>query len=305
MGNRLIHFLVEALPRHPAYMKKDPLVTRLREKSFQSLVQVKKRIEALALRIDEEQLNKYIMHDFDPFADDDDSTSTSSCSDLDHFSSSGRSHSANDNPQWESFDGWSFDLPEKLTQQRSNERGLSSSNDLDVSGETEDTSNETFSSSETSFQASDDYEPIYGGFGVEFLKRIASEEVRYETDSEADDSWAQECESEVESAIYSTTSQDHITCDPARIALQELMLNKRRQLPQYSSKRSIVEAPTDELDDDNEQHDGSNKENQSLNFDLSPDNSFDSEEEEEEIWTPFDPKTLLPSSSVYADRVAL
>ena len=63
MGHRLCHFLMDALPRHPSYMQKDPLVTSLREKSLQSLVHVQKRLEALALRIDEEQLNKYIVHD--------------------------------------------------------------------------------------------------------------------------------------------------------------------------------------------------------------------------------------------------
>lgn len=308
MGNRLCHFLTEALPRHPAYMKKDPLVSRLREKSLQSLVHINKRIEALALRIDEEQLNKYIMHDFDPFADDDDDDSCSSSgSEMDHFTQScSNSAIANNDPQWESFDGWSFDLPDKLKRKANQQMSYDNNNlppckDVDVSAETEDTSNETFSSSERSFQASDDYEPIYAGFGLDFLRRIASESVRYETDSDADDSWAQECESEVESAIYSTTSLS-LTYDPARIALQELMLNKRRRQPQYYSGHSIVEAPTDESD--NERSDGG-KENHSVNFDLSPDNTFDNEEEEE-ISTAFRSKSLLPSKpSAYSDRVNL
>ena len=303
-------------------MQKDPLINSLREKSLQSLVHVQKRIEALALRIDEEQLNKYIMHDFDPFADDDDedddddsSTSSSSYSDLEQVSS-GRSHrtGTNDNPQWETFDGWSFDLPDKLTQQSqdgpkpqktlesalSRDATLSSDKQcLDSSAETEDTSNETFSSSDHSFQASDDYEPLYHGFGLEFLKRIASEKVRYETDSDADDSWAQECESEVESTFYSTTSLGQ-TYDPARIALQELMFNKRLRRHISSRHHSIVEAPTDEFDQDS-------KENRSLNFSLSPDNSYDSQEEEE-VWTAFDQGTnlLLPNKPpAYSDRVSL
>lgn len=317
MGNRLCHFLIEALPRHPSYMIKDPLIISLREKSLQSLVHVQNRIEALALRIDEEQLNKYIMHDFDPFADDDEeddddssTSSSSSCSELEHFSA-GRSRRPTDNPQWETFDGWSFDLPDKLTQTQSQHQpkqqpeSLASTltrdakQYLDNSIETEDTSNETFSSSDHSFQASDDYEPLYHGFGLEFLKRIASEKVRYETDSDADDSWAQECESEVESTFYSTTSIGQ-TYDPARIALQELMFNKRLRRHLISRhcniNTGIVEAPTDEYDQDT-------KENRSLNFSLSPDNSFASQEDEEEVWAAFDQGPNKPPA--YSDRVCL
>jgi len=287
MGHRLKHFLTEALPRHPAYMMKDPVVSRLREKSFQSLVHLQHKISALALKIDEEQLNKYIMHDFDPFGDDDDESCTS-----DSYSDSDEAAARKD-IQWENFDGWSFDLPEKLTQPNlSDNKKLGCLQDsfcrvADVSGETEDTSNETFSSSEISFQASDEFEPIYDSYGLEFLRRIASEDVRYETDSEAADSWAQE--SEIESTVYSVNSTSFgNTCDPARIALKELMINKR-QRPQCSK------IPPYQEKDNTKAEKG---------YALSPDNSFDSADEEE-IWIAFDPTSTMTGSDFPPDRVSL
>ena len=71
MGHRLSLFIQEALPTHPNYMSRDPVVSKLRDRSFQSLVRIKKLLDAVSLRIDEEELNKFILHDFDPFADDD------------------------------------------------------------------------------------------------------------------------------------------------------------------------------------------------------------------------------------------
>lgn len=299
MGHRLIHFLSEALPKHPDYMKKDASVSKLREKSFQSLLQIKKHIEALALRIDEEQLNKYIMHDFDPFAEDD--CSTSSCSEAEGEQLSlSPSTFAQDDSQWESFDGWSFDLPEKMTSHRRYPEFVKDGHLLkehDKSAETEDTSNETFSSSEHSFEEfSEDHMPIYNSFGLDFLKRIASEDVRYETDSEAVDSWAQE--SEIESAVYSMSSMGD-TYDPARIALKEILANKRtRPSQQQSSGKQLGFQPDFEGEFDD------SKENQSLDFDLSPDTSYDSLEEEE-VWNTLTSNNGGLRARILMDRVTL
>ncbi|CAB9517055.1 expressed unknown protein [Seminavis robusta] len=298
MGNRLCHFLTEALPRHPTYMKKDPLISRLREKSFQSLVGIKKKIEALALRIDEEQLNQFIMNDFDPFADDDDSTA-SSAGEADNFSSGGIARK--EEPQWEDFDGWSFDLPDKMTQVEKNPEAvefaqdvsLLVSKDVDESGETEDTSNETFSSSEPSFEAHDEHEPIYDSYGADFLKHIASQDVRYETDSEAADSWAQEAEADME--MYSSFSLGD-TCDPARIALRELMINKRLRPDSPAAAKGPLP-----FEDEYPEY----QENQSLSFDLSPDNSFDGDDEQEDIWIAFDPTKSLAKTPAELERVSL
>jgi hypothetical protein len=291
MGHRLCHFLTEALPKHPAYMRRDPVISRLREKSFQSLVRIKKQLDAISLRIDEEELNNFILQDFDPFGDEDDD-SCSSGSDADGECSSIDSRKRSEGIQWESFDGWSFDLPAKMTQSSNfvEDVSLLSLKDTDASGDTEDTF-----SSENSYEDSDGQEPIYS-HGLEFLKQISSEAVKYETDSEADDSWAQELESELEecaSAIQDTSY------DPARIALQELLNNKRRQPSKalQHAKNLLKEYVPEPLDD--------SKENQSLNFDLSPDTTFD-DNEEEDIWIAFDPTARLaeaPSNAL--ERVSL
>jgi hypothetical protein len=295
MGNRLSHFLTEALPRHPDYMTKDPLIARLREKSFQSLVHTKKYMDSLALRIDEEQLNQYIMHDFDPFADEDDE-STSSCEEAVSSILYNTPLAARD-PQWENFDGWSFDSPGKMTKQAIDkvefDKELSSLawKTLDESAETEDTSNETFSSSEHSFQPTDDNEVIYDSRGLDFLKRIASEAVRYESDSEAADSWVQECNSEVGSALYSTYSLGD-TCDPARIALRDLM-NMRRLRPSSIDRLEKGAFACDVIQDD---------ENRSLSFDLSLDVSDDGEED---IWIAFDPAGISARRPAELERISL
>jgi hypothetical protein len=56
-------------------------------------------------------------------------------------------------------------------------------------------------------------------FGTGFLEHIATEDVCYETDSAAADSWAQDNDS-IEPPASSASG---ITCDPARLAFQELL----------------------------------------------------------------------------------
>lgn len=298
MGNRLIHFLTEALPMHPSYMKRDPVITRLRDKSFQSLVRIKKQMDAIALRIDEEELNKYILHDFDPFADESDDDSCSSAgSDVNQAFPTGLGRGqSKDAIQWESFDGWSFDLPAKMTTSQSDDFVLHNAlfKSADESGDTEE-------SSEASFQDSDScgQEPIYS-YGLEFLKQISSEAVKFETDSEADDSWAQESEEELE--IERGESDGDTSYDPARIALQELIINKRllQKCNDLQNGKGAGGYYDEQLDD--------SKENQSLDFDLSPDNTFDADADadEEDIWIAFDPTVRLPEVPTESvERVSL
>lgn len=300
MGHRLIHFLSEALPRHPDYMKKEVAITRLREESLKSLVQIQKRLDSLALRIDEEQLNKYIMHDFDPLADDDSSTSSCSATEQEQRGLGlDNNFPQEDFAQWENFDGWSFDLPESMTSSKPSAagfvKGISLVKQHDLSGETTDTSNETFSSSERSFEEiSEEHMPIYDSFGLDFLKRIASEDVRYETDSEAVDSWAQE--SEIESATYSMTSVSD-SYDPARIALKEILNKKKRRPSQEKSSALSFQPNFEEADFEDA------KENQTVDFDLSPDSSYDSLEEE--ILSAYAARSARPNTGVLMDRVSL
>ena len=124
LGHRLIAFLSQALPQHPEYLGTS--VSQQRNKTFRDLVWINERMEEIALKIDEEQLNRYITEEFEPDpseCDDDTSTACSSAS----SSSSAEDNSgvvdgntrwslqdfdaSNDScDQWESFPRWSFDI---------------------------------------------------------------------------------------------------------------------------------------------------------------------------------------------------
>lgn len=58
---------------------------------------------------------------------------------------------------------------------------------------------------------------------LDFLERIANEEVEYETDSEAADSWAQGDGESAYNGPAPSSSAGAPTCDPARIAFREMM----------------------------------------------------------------------------------
>ena len=70
MGNRIVCFLAEYLPKHPHYLKRE--VSQIRSWSIQELEYMKHCLDDIALLIDEEQLNKYITVDFDPTIELDD-----------------------------------------------------------------------------------------------------------------------------------------------------------------------------------------------------------------------------------------
>jgi hypothetical protein len=57
---------------------------------------------------------------------------------------------------------------------------------------------------------------------LDFLQQIASEEVPFETDSDAADSWAQTPE-DVKDYLAPSSSGASPTCDPARIAFRDMM----------------------------------------------------------------------------------
>lgn len=63
MGHRLIIFLSKALPNHPEFRSKAPLIVTKRTKSRHDLHWIKRRLDIVALRIDEEQLNRFILDD--------------------------------------------------------------------------------------------------------------------------------------------------------------------------------------------------------------------------------------------------
>jgi hypothetical protein len=84
------------------------------------------------------------------------------------------------------------------------------------------------------FSSSRELYPIH--VRLDFLDKIANEEVEYETDSEAADSWAPSDGESLCSGYAASSSADAPTCDPARIAFRNLM----KRLPQTTSSLSDV-----------------------------------------------------------------
>jgi hypothetical protein len=117
-------------------------------------------LEQLAIRIDEEQLNKFVDTSMDPAISIIDEFDDDDTADEDD----GRLR-RNDTP-WETFSGWSFDVPggTDTTDESSHSQEHSSSSHAPMSYE----------------------EPRYESF----LDRIATQSVDFESDSEAADSWA-------------------------------------------------------------------------------------------------------------------
>jgi hypothetical protein len=270
MGNRLISFLSDALPQHSEY--RNTALATLRKKSFQDLDWIKQQMEALAIKIDEEQLNHYVMHDFDPLQDD--LSATSSGDDSDNLSFSDLVDTSRSG-QWESFEGgWSFDLSSgdeaapvgtdtdvsehshearRLRDQRrvANRKAAApvpgpvpvvvAKKDRVVSDEVADADIDLYVNLGPNGDDDgddDDDEPILrysliDSIATSILNRIADEDVCFETDSEAVDSWAQDGDS---NALSGASSGTALTCDPARIAFREIMNRIPRPHTAYSKE---------------------------------------------------------------------
>jgi hypothetical protein len=271
MGNRLVSFLSEALPRHPEY--RNTALQTLRTKSFQDLIWIQEQMEEIAMSIDEEQLNHYVMHDFDPLQDDL-SASSAEDNDSDDLSFSDLVDT-NRRDTWESFEGggWSFDLS-------SGDEAVPVGTDTDVSSvqsheanrsrdqrrvanrkaavsvpplpvvvvedikivhdEVADSDIDLYVNLDPDDDDDDDDdsddEPILryslkDSIATSILNRIADEDVCFETDSEAVDSWAQDGDS---NALSGASSGTALTCDPARIAFREIMNRIPRTGAAYS-----------------------------------------------------------------------
>jgi hypothetical protein len=150
LASRFQRFLESDLPCHPRYDVRDA-------PTYPLLNQV---LEQLAIRIDEEQLNKFVDTSMDPAISiidefDDDDTADDDDGRL-----------RRNDPTWETFSGWSFDVPggTDTTDESSHSQEHSSSSHAPLSYE----------------------EPRYESF----LDRIATQSVDFESDSEAADSWA-------------------------------------------------------------------------------------------------------------------
>ena len=187
MGHRLQTFLLVALPQHPDFEQ---------QYDTRDLFFLQSKLQEIALKIDEEQLNLYMDRDFDPVCQEEEDE---------------EGDGSLEEEKWEFFGEEFPDVVETDTSNNSSESEedgeLHQLYLFDIEPTTEYTLNEPVSAST-------------------FLKRIANEDVRYETDSEAVDSWAQDGNS-----VVTASSGAQLMCDPARIAFQSIM----NKLPRMES----------------------------------------------------------------------
>eukprot|EP00977_Amphora_coffeiformis_P007446 scaffold1619_cov161-Amphora_coffeaeformis.AAC.6 len=252
MGYRLLAFIGQALPQHPEFGKSS--AAAFRAQATLDLEWIQDKMLDIALKIDEEQLNKYITMDFDPQPDDDSTISSAEA----NFSNFADFSTAN-GEGWEDFTDWAFQPSAVETDASSS---MNTSGDESAPGARSSGSEqfeliddpqiifdleEVESSSETEeepekvevqplpqafvqFRDADDetdndsqsedygYNLNDAPTASSFLKRIAKEDFRYESDSEAVDSWAPDGET-----ISRASSGTYTTYDPARIAFREIM----------------------------------------------------------------------------------
>lgn len=314
MGHRLIAFLSLALPQHPGYLT--VAVSANRNNTFRDLVWINERMDEIALKIDEEQLNKFISLEFDPVPDDQDDeedergTGTIGISPLSSELFNERETQPSWNlleierqSSWECFPSWSAsaaDLPNTTDTDTSSFESELNSTLRDASdSEREDVATHLIPSSIVSVEKSkvkkekkhvkfqlDEIDPTVDKFAAaedhtaadvqdtsvyfsadefgekdhqqeneivddsqygyhdalhvsEFLRTIAEEDVRYENDSEANDSWAQDGEPRVAEDSENTAGST-LTCDPARLAFLETTMNKARS--SYGIGESLEES---------------------------------------------------------------
>lgn len=219
MGHRLIAFYTEALPRHKDYRSIDSSISNLREKSINDLDWIRKRLDVISLRIDEQQLNRHIQQQ------------ESDCGETSRTSvqESSENDTTDDmESQWESFSGWSSSdfgsnqaslrpnaaiesgAPRHQETTTTTQRRISlkpghaddPGDIIDLDSDDDETSDVESSEGDSLSDLDSDERAVHvvfseeeEGYDSSFLKVIASEEVEYEEDSEAVDSWAQDDES--------------------------------------------------------------------------------------------------------------
>jgi len=226
MGHRMLNFLTESMPNHPEYIR--PESASLRMQCREQLELLREVLFDLELQIDEEQCNRFVA-DFDPIVDDDDDSDDED--DLPILN-------PNQTQDWVDFAAWrdSQRKSDSPTSETVTTSGTGSLDHLDTSSDESDRDVER----KLNFS---DYEGPDASpqrmytmeLDSDFLDRIANEDVTYETDSEAADSWAQDNDS----VARSSSSGPGITCDPARLVFNDLL---RRASPSSQSE-TVMEAP--------------------------------------------------------------
>ena len=238
MGNRIICFLTTYLPRHPDFDNSD--LSELREETMYELERLRLCMEDVALQIDEDQLNRYISDDFEPVIDDD------SVGSLENGNGAKEN---NKDSSWETFSGWQIEFGRKQADSPTAETlettGTEVSSDESDKGLVEIVSAVPRRIFEGDQEQKE--EPYPRKFYIEeeeddyFLEKIANEDVVYESDSEALDSWAQD----TDSALTYASSGIGITCDPARVALRDMLtrLPDSFDSPLKIGKRETSDSP--------------------------------------------------------------
>lgn len=257
MGNRIVSFLTECLPKHPG-LRKAPYV---RQRSRKELDLLRKCLEDVALRIDEHVCNQFV-EDGDMFLDsmlaaqmdDDDSDDDAEApvTPKRKVTSSGIK-----SPKMVHFEDLDLDFPddeyEPLNGSSSARQQERNSAESPTAETVETTGSDSLEPNETSYQNSDspsrskeekkgakdvDEFPeddefslvsenvsVMKGVRLDFLRAIACEPVLYETDSEAADSWANTIDDNSVRSRPCIPSSSGVTptYDPARIAFRDLM----------------------------------------------------------------------------------
>lgn len=253
MGHRLLAFIEQALPQHPEYQKSS--AASFRAQAALDLEWIQDKVQDIALKIDEEQLNLYITMDFDPQPEDD-STISSAEADFSNFAD----FSSVNVDGWEDFTNWAFQ-PSAVETDTSSSLNTTSGDESSPGTEPEQSYPEPIDDPEITFELVDSDEeedepeieqldlpklPLaivqfnddgdddtddndsahYYRYHLNdartassFLKRISKEDVHYETDSEAVDSWAQDGDA----GSRASSGTAYVTYDPARLAFREIM----------------------------------------------------------------------------------
>jgi hypothetical protein len=225
MGYRLIAFYTQALPKHPHYRSIDPSVSNLREKTLVDLDWIRKRLAVISLRIDEQQLNQYILHEVTATCEPRHDTDT----------------------HWESFSGWTCNDEERPTQIKEigesvvDKSLVTKRSTMELPQEHADDPGDIIDlESDDDTSVDSDSDSLTGGDGGDqavvfemvlwsqktnhtrdagdssFLRAIAREEVKFESDSEAADSWAQNdsYNEELENVLFSYDSDERENVNP-------------------------------------------------------------------------------------------
>lgn len=237
----MISFLTVYLPQHPEY--KIPEAAEMREESRYELDQLQRCLERVALQIDEDRLNRFITDDFEPVVDDVSDSESSDSESEDESLEEGNCFQATSKQQqtesWEPFANWGLESQRKQADSPTIDTvattGTESVEQYEISYEISSDEGDKERSEPERGQYSDDfYDDDEGDYHDEkspshlhlvkleldagFLERVANEDVKYETDSEAMDSWDQDSDS-----LVPSESSGGVTYDPARLVLRGIL----------------------------------------------------------------------------------